>query len=392
MKALKATRILSCAFGVLLLAGFTGQYVELEGMLNGRSSATFGRNDNNIQSVLPRGTRGEILKTKTFNSGNHGLKIRVLEGPRAGEVYWVYHKRQNSHIALYSEVPSNWTTRPPRPTGELNQAKSAETLRDVTSVPDTPAEFDLSEMTTQATAQAVSAPAESAEVRPAPGLSENEGRPQIRPRDMTRIIQRANQQLANTQSCTNCSTRTTGVGRNPLARGSKALNSRCNILMNANGEMGSLGQHMYSTMARSPYARQFTKSNALGRLCPKFDSFSTEQKLHAWVFMWTALAHEESGCNANVVHPTHAGGRRINPTVGVGLWAAERSASLRRPRTGCSDISGGQGQANCAIGTMYQTALNRGYSATSRRDGYWGPLRRSNSQMMPHMRRYKACF
>lgn len=342
----------------MLLAGFTGKekYVELEGYLNGRSSASFTAGSNNVVETLQAGTRGEILEYKKLPSGNYGLRIKVLNGNNANNVLWVYHKVSDSDLALYEQVPQGW--------GQGRSVASVEKARGVQTTRETQARSDSS-------------------------------------RQAVDLINQSNKNLrtAGEPACVNCSIAPVAGQRSllrpPTTRG---MSKACSNLMNSDGALGPQGQSVFSIMAESKYVNYFTAPYALGNFCPKFNTLSKSQKLHAWTWFWTALAKEESSCNVTQRHGTtyrdKAGNLRIlNPREGYGLWALERDRNVRSWRgAACSDISTAAGQARCSIDIMMKTQLSKGRTAGVNSMSYWGPVRRGNSQLMPHMRRLSLCF
>ncbi|QLY24553.1 hypothetical protein HW988_13975 [Bdellovibrio sp. KM01] len=375
-------RILAGTLCISLLSGFTGkeEYVELKGMLNGRSSGSFTRGDNNIVTTLTRGTRGEILETKKLRSGSFGIKIKVLNGRSQGEEMWVYHKEGASDLSLFAEMPSNW-----------NQARTASS---VSSAKAARVETD----------------------KPAIADPESSKKKSARTVEALEAVNKANKAVKKS-NCTSCSVAaaapTTEGQRSTIApertryssRG-KALAKRtipnaCMKIMNTQGRPGALGQKMISLMSRPGYKEDFTSSNALGTLCPRFNSLSDQNKLLAWTWFWTALAREENvTCNASTEHGEtyvdRSGRTRIlNPDIGIGLWTMEKSAAVRRENgrgPECRSVSTAEGQARCAISIMRKDLV--GSSNATSPGSYWGPLRgkRVQRQMMPHMERFRLCF
>lgn len=180
-----------------------------------------------------------------------------------------------------------------------------------------------------------------------------------------------------------------------------AMPNSCSDIISPDGRIGTWGQQMTDIMTEPQYVQNFYKNNALGRLCPKFAELTPLMKTKAWLWFWASLADVESKCDVNVEHPTHYTDRRtgqqirLNPEVGWGLWAMEKSATSRRRRgEECSRIDSFAGQARCSIQIMNRHQLAAGKTATNDGESYWGPLRgrRVDTQMMPLMRRFQACF
>lgn len=352
--------IISSLLCTVFLAGFTGKekYVELEGAVNGRSSANFA-GSSNVRTVLNKGTRGEILAYTKLPSGNYGIKMKVSSGPRTGEIFWVYHRVGNSELALFEDAPNSRS--PSRSTSSVEKAKGAETKKDVPATP-------------------VPVP------RPAPRGDVS---------DTIDLINNTNSRVnGQGQNCTECSTNTTTGARSTL--NGYGVARACSSLMNSQGQLGEHGQSLVSIMAEPKYARYFLGSNALGSFCPKFNTLSTAQKLNAWAWFWTVLAHEEASCNVTQVHGTHIwrNGKlsRLNPYQGYGLWALEKDANVRAWRgAACRSINTAAKQARCAVDILASTSLSKGRTGVSS-SSYWGPVRRGADQIRPQMRRFALCF
>lgn len=360
---------MSGLLSAFLLTGFSGRekYVELESLVNGRSSADFSGRSQNVRNVLSKGTRGEILESKKLASGNFGLRIKVLNGPNTNQVYWVYHKVNDSDLALYETT--NWNHSSPRKTASVAEATGVETLRD------TQAKADVKRDTI-------------------PAASQEEAQ------DAIDLIAHSTEKLKQTAqgSCRDCET-TAAARELPLLRApKKAMSKACTDFMNNEGELGQQGQAVLSIMAEPDYARHFTASNSLGAFCPKFNTLTQSQKLTAWTWFWTSLAMEESSCIATKEHATTYTDRQgnirvLNPREGYGFWALERDRNVRHWRgEACRDIGTPDKQARCAIDIMMKTQLSRGRTAGINSSSYWGPVRRGQTQIIPHMRRLTLCF
>lgn len=94
---------LQCLFFLILslLYSFkTGEEIELDGYLNGRTHPNFLKYTKNIKSVLAPGTTGTILEIKQFSGGSAGLKIKINKGKKKGETYWVFYNAKNPSLKL----------------------------------------------------------------------------------------------------------------------------------------------------------------------------------------------------------------------------------------------------------------------------------------------------
>lgn len=364
---------LNIILSALFLTGFTGQekYVQLDSSLNGRQSGQFvGRS--NIQTVLAKGTQGEITGYRKFYSGNYGIKMKILSGPQAGSTLWVYYNKQNPALKLFKEKPQNWNKAAPSlTTSEVRISRYAQAQRNVAAQPQ-----EIMESSAAASPQAL---AEKAVARLAVVQSEVA--------------------KAQTPACDrDCLAKMPTLQKPFLSAARIDLAPACSNLMDQNGDLGNSGKILFQTMNKPENKRHFTHDNSLGKLCPRFSHLSDEDKLQAWTWLWTALAQEESSCNATVIHPTviknkKTGQKRIlNPYAGYGLWALEKDKNIRAWRgSECSNIGTIEGQIKCSVSIMRKQIASRG-TADIRSGSYWGPLHRAESQMLPHMRRLSLCF
>ena len=89
------------ALSLTTLAGFdVGQEVELDSFLNARTHPNFLKYTKNIKTTLAKGTTGEVQEVKKFSSGNAGIKMKVTNGPKTGQSYWVYYNSKTPAIKL----------------------------------------------------------------------------------------------------------------------------------------------------------------------------------------------------------------------------------------------------------------------------------------------------
>lgn len=128
-------------WGLVLLIPFIlglkkGERVELQGYFNARYSANFLKKTPNVKFVLPPGTRARIDETKKFSSGNYGLKVEILAGPKKGEKVWVYYNIKNPSMKLYESVEAEGAE-----TQVASEAQSVRTIRKTEALR-IPAEFE----------------------------------------------------------------------------------------------------------------------------------------------------------------------------------------------------------------------------------------------------------
>ncbi len=84
------------------LVGFTtGDEIELDSYLSGRTSPIFYNYSKNRAVTLIKGTTGEVLEIIKFpQSGNSGIKMKITNGPEIGNSYWVYYNSKSPAIKL----------------------------------------------------------------------------------------------------------------------------------------------------------------------------------------------------------------------------------------------------------------------------------------------------
>lgn len=89
---------------IFLMAFATGDYAELEQLMNGRDSGNFLKSTPNIRFTVPKGTVGKINQIKKFSSGNMGLELE-LKNHKPGEKVWVYFTPQKPNMKFFKENP-----------------------------------------------------------------------------------------------------------------------------------------------------------------------------------------------------------------------------------------------------------------------------------------------
>lgn len=370
--------------------GFTGheRFVELDGFFNGRSGADFRKSANNVRALLEKGTRGQILSRAKLPSGNYALRIRTINGKYEGKEFWIYYDLKRQTVKTFEKAPDHWSRRPDGPV--------AETQRDVPAIgEDDRAAAPSPESIARKTDRLNIAVRDTGGVEPGcahcAGL-DNVPIPQPNPRrfEGERAPRTEDRVRADDPGATDARDRGTAIAP------SRHMELACYSMVQSNGRYGEWGTQMSAILKEDRYRAQFTKAGALGKFCPKFDSLSADEKIKAWVWFWQSLAKEESSCRLHVPHgTTTASGQILNPREGYGLWALEKDRIVREDRgPACSNIRTFAGQARCAIDIMYKTQLRRGGTASNSSLKYWGPTynHRNDRQIMPHMRRFKACF
>lgn len=96
------------ALSLTSMLGFsTGDEIELDSYLSGRTSPNFLKYTKNIAAGLEKGTKGEVVEIKNFpdrsdssKTGNSGIKMKITSGPKAGQTYWVYYNKADPAIKL----------------------------------------------------------------------------------------------------------------------------------------------------------------------------------------------------------------------------------------------------------------------------------------------------
>jgi hypothetical protein len=381
------SKFTALSLALVLLLGLTGneKYVELSGYLNARASAKFRSIDDNILGVLKTGTRAEILQRKRMKSGNYGFKVEVLDGSLKGREVWVYYNMNNPDLNLYDVKPQDWED-------IYTEKADPESAQGVEATRDTPAIQDPMDLTLSTKSEEL-VPSQEALQSTIENSSEA----------VTAVLKsmRPKPRPSTTAGCDSCEFRadTTNFPVEIAPATSRtALANNCHKIMQTDGSLGEIGTELYSKMSDPKYSDRYLKSDAMGQLCPNFNSLSSGQKLKAWTWFWTVLAHEESRCRPEVIHPIYATikgkSKKINRVEGIGLWAMERYQADRSGRgEACrGDMTEPSLQVQCSIDIMAKMTL-RGGSLTHKKNGnYWGPVNRYKSQLLKKMKRFKLCF
>lgn len=167
----------------------------------------------------------------------------------------------------------------------------------------------------------------------------------------------------------------------------------CRRFIDDNGNYGDYGQIAFRELSRYPI---FTNDDdGMTNSCPRYNSFSEEQRKHFWVWVYASLAAQESGCQANAISPAS-----INPNGrAAGLLQMEQDPELRRGRDRAY-------RGNFCSGNIYDPGVNlrcstrimanlvgRGQGIIARnRSQYWGPFNGpKNNKAQRAVREYRAC-
>ncbi|MGZ3789986.1 MAG: murein L,D-transpeptidase catalytic domain-containing protein [Bacteriovorax sp.] len=116
--------------------------IELSAAVNGRESANFKKETDNIKKTLPKGTLGKILEKVKFASGNYGLKITVASGENKDQSFWVYYNKKRPLMKLSTaRTPAAVDfERPEVARVSIDEANSSQLTEDQPSIVDDPEE------------------------------------------------------------------------------------------------------------------------------------------------------------------------------------------------------------------------------------------------------------
>lgn len=200
-------------------------------------------------------------------------------------------------------------------------------------------------------------------------------------------IDAINKRVFGTPSCTDCvkgHVEAGGFWDVSKSKGTQ-LPATCQSYISKAGALGVKGKMMRSLMGNNLAFQKTTRD--MGSLCPNFSNLSKDQKLNFWVWLWGALAFDESTCGQN----TRAAG--VNG-VAVGEFQMEGSLALRkqgnRPRA-CmtSNIAAFGNNASCAVAIMSKQIGNK--SQIFGRPNYWAKLLSRGGKVFNLAKSYPGC-
>ncbi len=162
--------------------------------------------------------------------------------------------------------------------------------------------------------------------------------------------------------------------------------ANCNeYIHNTSGQFGVKGRKLEALMSKYPQFYQAQPSQDMATVCPRFSSFSKDQKTHFWVWFWAALALDEATCGKD----NRAQG--VNG-VAVGDFQMEDQQSLRSyrpvPCPGKKNMSTFDNNAGCAVAIMNQQLNSRKKIFNTR--SYWQKLNRG-TDVKTLLQKYPAC-
>jgi len=158
----------------------------------------------------------------------------------------------------------------------------------------------------------------------------------------------------------------------------------CNQFIKDDGSIGPWGNSVVSTIVKLPSSElenSFFSNDIpdMDFICPKFKDFSQQLKLKFWVWTFSSISWQESGCNPNV---TAVG----TNAKAVGLLQLEDTRTLRKSRGENCDVPSVKDPKNnlaCGVDILHQQLLGSkgsyfGNSATGElfwKSSYWQHLR-----------------
>ncbi|MBY0412738.1 MAG: hypothetical protein K2Q18_01165, partial [Bdellovibrionales bacterium] len=110
MKKTLTSIVMTITLTSSLFAIDLGEEIELDAFLNARTSPIFSKDAKNFKITLPPKTKGSVLELKKFSSGNAGIKIKISEGPRVGQSYWVYYNKNQPQIKVLDKASNKEIT------------------------------------------------------------------------------------------------------------------------------------------------------------------------------------------------------------------------------------------------------------------------------------------
>lgn len=392
----KALELFVCFSILMSTAAFkSGDVIQTQTVLRGRSSASFVGSRNIKIRALPVGTVGRVLKVTTFRrTGNEGVQI-LLQGPRyeglseADRTVWVYNWTNRTNDIKACTDSSCAEEAPTMDTAAFARTEraqmSAQTAPDIQAVVEAPRtiQYQMDGETWTAAA-------------PEGCVGCNEAATAGRPDD-TYISGRVDETtVMPTQDISDAAAAVSNTGLGLTFSGGTPWIARCSNIISNSGEIGPFGRTLIEYMTKAKYngrdgKNMFLHGNSMTAVCPRYNSLRTDsQRLGVWLVMWAALADQESDCTAQLPHHTS-----IKP--GYGLFAAERYARNRdwRGEEYRGDITRPEKQIEVAVATMFDTTVVHGQSVNEG-NSYWAPLRPGRGGysrfITPAMRRIQECF
>lgn len=159
----------------------------------------------------------------------------------------------------------------------------------------------------------------------------------------------------------------------PLDASFSGRGADCSAFISSNGSLGPLGQTIAdSIVARGPNS-PLLADNRPGmsdgiRACPKWRQLSQQDRIHFWVWTFTAIAWDESTCMPNA--------RNANATngVAVGLMQLDEQLSARSwrgPNCRSRSVAGATQNVLCSLDIMEE--LMKGRQGVYKTNGHlWG--------------------
>lgn len=190
--------------------------------------------------------------------------------------------------------------------------------------------------------------------------------------------------------------------RAPLTSGYSNQGADCSTFIQADGSLGPLGRVISTHIDSMGNNSLFHSRNlpAAIAVCPRWSSFTNEQRDHFWVWLMAAISFKETTCGANTVnkaatHGTAIGHLQLNKHRKDRAWRGGESGKS----CAVQDVSSPAANMKCGLEILHEqlkgkNGLYKGNGNLFGRgaNSYWQELRQKNGgTVIKLVKSYPAC-
>lgn len=188
----------------------------------------------------------------------------------------------------------------------------------------------------------------------------------------------------------------------PLSAAFRANGANCSAFIKADGSLGKLGGLITSHISSMGDDTLFHSEQLSGvkTLCPKWPTFSKEQRDYFWVWLFASISWKESTCGADTVnraatHGTAVGQLQLNKLKKDRSWRGGKSGNS----CAVKNIAPDEASMKCGIEILHEQLkgkdglyLGDGNLFGKRANSYWHHLRlKSGGKIIQLMRGFPGC-
>ena len=180
----------------------------------------------------------------------------------------------------------------------------------------------------------------------------------------------------------------------------KQHDADCSKFINSKGQLGPHGKEIYNHLDKIRNS-QYLKSTYPGmkNICPKWGSFSKEQKKYFWVWFFAAVAWKESTCRETEMNPNATSGvavgyLQLNEKKSARYWRGDdsgKSCAVTEVKSPVNNIRCGLEIFNEQLQGKFGIYEGNGQLGGKGSNSYWQDLRTANPHTFTMVKDFPGC-